>query len=58
MIFIKGGINMKAKKIMSLILAVTVVAGLTVSCANKKETVADGKIVISVGCWPDEEAYP
>lgn len=49
---------MKTKKILSLMLAVTVVTGLMASCANKKETVADGKVVISVGCWPDEEANP
>lgn len=48
---------MKTRKILSLLLAVSVSAGLLASCGgNDTQTNADGKVVLTVGNWPDEEA--
>ncbi len=50
---------MKMKKLLSMVLAVSMRAGLLAACGSgASQTSADGKVVISVGNWPDEEGNP
>lgn len=50
---------MKMKKLLSMVLAVSMSAGLLAACGGgDSQTTADGKVVISVGNWPDEEGNP
>ncbi|MBO5060527.1 MAG: extracellular solute-binding protein [Clostridia bacterium] len=47
------------KKLLSMVLAVSMSAGLLAACGGgDSQTTADGKVVISVGNWPDEEGNP
>lgn len=50
---------MKLKKVLSLLLAVSMGAAMLSACGgNKTATTEDGKVVITVGNWPDEESNP
>lgn len=50
---------MKLKKVVALVMAVSVGAAMLSSCGgNKTATTENGKVVLTVGNWPDEDANP
>ena len=50
---------MKLKKVLALALAASMSVAVLSSCGGKENvTTEDGKVVITVGNWPDEETNP